>query len=67
MLGADTFVKSIRIGNNIVEDFESGYFVHPNKQIEEACRQIASEPELQNGFNAIGFSQGAQFLWVLLF
>lgn len=64
VLGANTYVKSIRIGNNIVEDFESGYFVHPNKQVEEACRQISSDPELQNGYNAIGFSQGAQFLYV---
>lgn len=64
MLGANTYVKSIRIGNNIVEDFESGYFVHPDKQVAEACRQISSDPELQNGYNAIGFSQGAQFLYV---
>lgn len=64
MLGENSYVKSIRIGSNLVEDFESGYFVHPNKQIDEACRMIASDPKLQNGYNAVGFSQGSQFLYV---
>lgn len=64
LLGNETYVKSIRIGNNMIEDYESGYFVHPNKQVEEACRQIASDEQLQNGYNAIGFSQGGQFLYV---
>lgn len=62
LIGPDTYIKSIRIGNNVIEDFESGYFVHPNKQVESACREIANDPELQNGYNAIGFSQGSQFL-----
>ncbi|XP_031632182.1 palmitoyl-protein thioesterase 1 isoform X2 [Contarinia nasturtii] len=62
ILGSNVYVKSIRIGNNVVEDYESGYFVHPNKQVENACQQIASDPKLQNGYNAIGFSQGSQFL-----
>lgn len=62
LLGPDTYVKSIRIGNNVVEDYESGYFVHPNKQVEDVCKQIAEDKMLQNGYNAIGFSQGAQFL-----
>lgn len=62
LIGPDTYVKSIRIGDNVIEDFESGYFVHPNKQVEDVCQQIANDPKLQNGYNAIGFSQGSQFL-----
>jgi len=62
LLGDDVYVKSIRIGKNVIEDYESGYFVHPNKQVEEACRQIANDEQLRNGYNAIGFSQGGQFL-----
>lgn len=50
----------------MVEDYESGYFVHPNKQIENACQQIKSDPKLQNGYNAVGFSQGSQFLYFIL-
>lgn len=64
MLGGNSYVKSIRMGNNLVEDFESGYFVHPNKQVEEACRMITSDPKLKDGYNAVGFSQGSQFLYV---
>lgn len=41
---------------------QSGFFIHPNKQIEEACSMIANDKRLQNGYNAIGFSQGGQFL-----
>lgn len=63
MLGPNSYVKSIRIGNNEVEDFESGYFVHPNKQVANVCQQIASDPKLKNGYNAVGFSQGSQFLY----
>lgn len=62
ILGPGAYVKSIRIGDNEIEDYESGYFVHPNKQVEMACKQIASDPMLQNGYNAVGFSQGSQFL-----
>ncbi|CAK1586030.1 unnamed protein product [Parnassius mnemosyne] len=56
------YVNSLRIGNSTIEDFENGYFMHPNKQVEYVCNMLANDPELQDGFNAIGFSQGAQFL-----
>lgn len=56
------YVKSLRIGNNLIEDYESGYFVHPNKQIVNACNQIKQDEKLRDGFNAVGFSQGSQFL-----
>ncbi|KAJ8956138.1 hypothetical protein NQ314_006772 [Rhamnusium bicolor] len=55
-------ILSLRIGSNIVEDVENGYLMHPDKQIKEACDIINSDPLLSNGFNAIGFSQGGQFL-----
>lgn len=56
------YVKSLKIGRNMVEDYESGYFVHPDKQISNACKQIREDDQLQDGFHAVGFSQGAQFL-----
>lgn len=65
ILGPNTYIKSIRIGNTKNEDLESGYFVHPNKQVEIVCHEIASDSNLQNGYNAIGFSQGSQFLYVI--
>lgn len=56
------YVKSLRIGKNLIEDYESGYFVHPTKQIKNACDQIKNDKELRDGFHAVGFSQGGQFL-----
>lgn len=58
----NVYVKSLKIGKNMIEDYESGYFVHPNKQTRNACAQIKNDERLSNGFNAVGFSQGSQFL-----
>ncbi|XP_018563499.1 palmitoyl-protein thioesterase 1 [Anoplophora glabripennis] len=55
-------IVSLRIGGNIIEDVENGYLMHPDRQIEEACSIIKADSQLSNGFNAIGFSQGGQFL-----
>uniref|UniRef100_A0A7G3AUY4 Palmitoyl-protein thioesterase 1 n=1 Tax=Lutzomyia longipalpis TaxID=7200 RepID=A0A7G3AUY4_LUTLO len=55
-------VVSLKIGKSLIEDYESGFFVHPDKQIQEVCESLQNDPTLANGFNAIGFSQGSQFL-----
>lgn len=57
-----TYVTSIKIGGSMISDYSSGFFVHPNKQIQEACNIIQNDPQLSEGYNAIGFSQGGQFL-----
>ncbi|EDV91696.1 palmitoyl-protein thioesterase 1 [Drosophila grimshawi] len=57
-----SYVRSLEIGANIVLDYESGFFIHPNKQVDYVCKQLAQDEQLSNGYNAIGFSQGAQFL-----
>lgn len=56
------YVLSLRIGSTELEDTVSGVLLHPNKQVKIACDIVAEDPHLSNGFNAIGFSQGAQFL-----
>merc|ERR1739838_251791 len=56
------YVHRIMIGGNIVVDTESGFFRDTNRQISEVCEMMANDPELQDGYNAIGFSQGGQFL-----
>merc|ERR1712189_17747 len=56
------YVHSIMIGSNIIVDMESGFFRDTNRQIREVCEMLAKDPELQDGYNAIGFSQGGQFL-----
>ncbi|KAL7647922.1 UNVERIFIED_CONTAM: hypothetical protein RMT77_001532 [Armadillidium vulgare] len=56
------YVYSIQIGDSFLQDTEHGYIGSVNAQIQEACDKIAQDPLLQNGFNAVGFSQGSQFL-----
>jgi palmitoyl-protein thioesterase len=46
------------------QDIENGFFLNANKQVDEVCKQVASDPELKDGYNALGFSQGGQFLYV---
>lgn len=58
----NVYIKSIQLGENSIEDFENGIFVHPDVQIMDVCNEIASDEKLSNGFHAVGFSQGAQFL-----
>lgn len=33
-----------------------------NEQVAFVCDTIAQDPKLKGGYNAMGFSQGAQFL-----
>jgi len=56
------YVLSLEIGNNIVEDEANGFLMNVNDQIIEAHSKIANDTQLAQGFNAIGFSQGGQFL-----
>lgn len=42
----------------------NSYFKNSNKQITEVCQMIGEDDKLSGGFNAIGFSQGGQFLLV---
>lgn len=56
------YVLSVMIGKNVVEDTENGFFSDVNEQVSTVCAQLAQDPELKGGYNAMGFSQGAQFL-----
>merc|ERR1711976_527458 len=56
------YIHSLEIGNGIIEDTINGFFSNMNKVVDEVCETLANDPQLQNGFNAIGFSQGSQFL-----
>jgi palmitoyl-protein thioesterase len=56
------YVYSIEVGNSIVEDELNGYFMNVNDQIDYICDKLKSDGNLTNGFNAMGFSQGGQFL-----
>jgi len=46
----------------INQDVENGYFMNVNDQVTLVCQMIKNDTQLQNGYNAIGLSQGGQFL-----
>uniref|UniRef100_A0A8D0GEG2 Palmitoyl-protein thioesterase 1 n=1 Tax=Sphenodon punctatus TaxID=8508 RepID=A0A8D0GEG2_SPHPU len=56
------YILSLKIGSNIIEDMENSYFMNVNDQVNLACDKITKDPKLQGGYNAMGFSQGGQFL-----
>jgi len=56
------YVHSIMIGSDIEADEFNGFFKNINSQVDEVCKMMKADPKLQNGFNAVGFSQGSQFL-----
>ena len=56
------FIHSVMIGGNPEEDRKLSLLDGMNRQIREVCDKLASISELANGFNAIGLSQGGQFL-----
>jgi palmitoyl-protein thioesterase len=56
------YINSIQIGENIGADVENSYFMNVNDQVDLVCRMIQNDTQLLGGYNAIGLSQGGQFL-----
>ncbi|XP_072273743.1 palmitoyl-protein thioesterase 1 [Pyxicephalus adspersus] len=56
------YVLSLKIGDNIVQDMENSFLLNVNTQVDMVCNQLAKDPNLQQGYNSMGFSQGGQFL-----
>jgi len=56
------YVNSLQLGETTTEDFKSGYFADVNSEVTRACGLIANDSRLVNGYHAVGFSQGGQFL-----
>lgn len=57
-----TYVHSIATGESALGDVWSSYFGNINDQVARVCRELRGTPQLDRGFNAVGFSQGGQFL-----
>jgi len=49
------YVKNVEIGNGYWDSF----FMNLNDQVDNFCEQIKADPNLQHGFNLIGYSQGS--------
>jgi len=56
------FIHSIYIDEDLEKDKRAGFYGNVNEQVQLVSEQISAIPELQDGFDAIGFSQGGQFL-----
>ncbi|XP_036371521.1 palmitoyl-protein thioesterase 1 [Megalops cyprinoides] len=56
------YVLSLMIGKSISEDTENSFFMDVNAQVSFVCDKLARDPKLKGGYNAMGFSQGGQFL-----
>lgn len=59
------YILSLSFGKNKDEKLQEeirSFFGDVNDQVNDACERIKSDPKLKDGFNAIGFSQGGQFL-----
>jgi len=41
---------------------ENGYFLNVNDQVDSVCQILRQDTQLLGGYNAIGLSQGGQFL-----
>ena len=61
------YVTSIRIGDNEEEDVYNSFFKNSNTQIDMVCKQLGADKQIQKAgaYNAVGFSQGGQFLRAL--
>ena len=53
-----TYSTCIATGKNQAEDTKNGYFLNMDASVDVFAQAVALDPELQNGFHAIGFSQG---------
>ncbi|CAI5452532.1 unnamed protein product [Caenorhabditis angaria] len=58
----NVYVHSLQLGGSIAKDIEHGFFSNTNELVYMACIKIQKDPKLAQGYNAIGFSQGGQFL-----
>ncbi|KAF7321470.1 Palmitoyl-protein thioesterase [Mycena kentingensis (nom. inval.)] len=56
------FVHSIFVEDDLDKDRQAGFYGNVNEQVALVAEQLAGIPELEGGFDAIGFSQGGQFL-----
>uniref|UniRef100_A0A914WAB8 Palmitoyl-protein thioesterase 1 n=1 Tax=Plectus sambesii TaxID=2011161 RepID=A0A914WAB8_9BILA len=56
------YVLSLMIGDSTSADVEHGFFMNVNTQVEEVCETLRKDARLASGYNAVGFSQGGQFL-----
>ena len=58
----DIFVYNVALGPTPITDHAASFHGNVDEQVSRVCESLASIPQLARGFDAIGFSQGGQFL-----
>lgn len=58
----DQYSTCIPTGDNLHDDTINGYFKSMLDNVDVFAEKIRSDPNLKNGFNAIGFSQGSNII-----
>lgn len=53
----DTYIRSIKLGDTIQEDFLRSFFGNVNEQVDTVCKMLKADENLKGGFNAVGISQ----------
>jgi len=66
-IGEGSYVHSLKFKCPVAPldidgDQLSGFLTPCNQQVEDACKMIQEDEKLKDGYNALGFSQGGQFL-----
>ncbi|GMT21011.1 hypothetical protein PFISCL1PPCAC_12308, partial [Pristionchus fissidentatus] len=56
------YIYSIALDPDPETDRHMTYVANMNEQVQRVCNWIAADPKLQRGYNAMGASQGSQFL-----
>ncbi|KAF8995424.1 palmitoyl-protein thioesterase [Cyathus striatus] len=56
------FIHSVYIEEDLDRDRRAGFYGDVNLQVAQVAEQLSAITQLQNGFDAIGLSQGGQFL-----
>ncbi|PWN22511.1 alpha/beta-hydrolase [Microstroma glucosiphilum] len=60
------YVHLIALGKDEASDRNRGVFGEVDKDVKEVCKTLQEVEELKDGFDAVGFSQGGQFLRALV-
>lgn len=58
----EIYISSLGIGKTLIEDVVNSFFLNLSSQVTTIRQILAKDPRFQQGYNAMGFSQGGQFL-----
>ena len=60
------YIHNLMIGSDNDMDKFNSVFMDPHKQLDYACSVLKADPQLKDGFHALGFSQGGLLMRTLI-